>query len=101
MADHDDLGRQVRIVWDDQMSQFTGSQVYDGVAKNPPAEDRGLRIMNDDLRIGNEERGTLYAAGRRSITLAAALGVLATESRCAHRLFNVLLSTFSAAHDSS
>lgn len=56
--------------------------------------------MNDDLRIGNEARGTWYAAGRRSTTLAAALGVLATESRW-HRLFNVLLSTFSATHDSS
>jgi len=57
--------------------------------------------MNDDLRIGNEERGTLYAAGRRSTTLAVALGVLATESRCVHRLCSVLLSTFSATHDSS
>ena len=57
--------------------------------------------MNDDLRIRNEERETLYAAGRRSTTLAAALGVLATESPPVHRLFNVLLSTFSATHDSS
>lgn len=39
VADHDDLGRQVRIVWDEQMSQFTGSQVYDDTVKNPPAED--------------------------------------------------------------
>ncbi len=57
--------------------------------------------MNDDLRIGNEERGTSYAAGRKGTTLAAALGVLATESRCVHRLFNVLRSTFSVTRDSS